>query len=57
MIEETESKAKLPFLHESLILVKRENENLQEEDDENLGDDSKEDVNFNVDEYDNETNE
>ena len=57
MIEETGSKAKLPFLHESLILVKRENENLQEEDDENLGDDSKEDVNFNVDEYDNEINE
>ena len=64
LIEERGSRTKLKFLHESLIMVKREAENLHvelmqllPENDENYGDDWVEDISFNVDECSSEINE
>ena len=63
-IGERESRTKLKFLHESLIMVKREAESLHEElmqllaeNNENYGDDWIADINFNLDECSSEINE
>ena len=63
-IEERGSRTNLKFLHESLMMVKREADNLHEklmqllpENDESYGDDWVEDINFNVDECSSEINE
>ena len=64
LIEEKGSRKKLKFFHKSLIMVKREAENLHEElmellaeNDQNYSDDWIEDISFNVDECSREINE